>query len=176
MGEYIERRGSLPRGRGSDVLAPGPSEIPPNTVVPVQTAPDTPPTLPDPGQDRDPSTKWAGRDPKTGKVIPHPKRLEKIAKVVAMHAASGLTKNQIACILNIRPGHLELHYYRELHNGLSQTVADVAGAMIGRAKSKSLNPVAQRAGEFILQARAGWRTGDKKEQTDVPMLNIVIHS
>ena len=181
-GSRAKERGSLDRGRGAAALATGPIEIPPNTPAPGPGPFDTqlmlaaPAELPaEAASHAAPSAKWAGRDPKTGKVIPHT-RSEKVALVVAQYSASGLGKNEIACLLNIRPGHLEEFYYRELHNGLNRTVAEVAGAMIKRAKSKTLNPVAQRAGEFYLQARAGWRTGDQKQQLDVPTLNIVIHT
>lgn len=171
MGMGAKRSGSHDAGGESSALALTSPEIPTQSRVPSPVRP----TPVDPGQNQTVSVKWAGRDPKTGKVIPH-RRSEKIARVVGEYAASGLDKNQIACLLNIRPGHLEQHYYRELHNGLNKVTAEVASAMINRAKSRSLNPVAQRAGEFVLQARAGWRTGDQKQMTDVPMLNIVIHS
>lgn len=101
--------------------------------------------------------------------------------MVAQYAAAGLSKTDIACLLNIRPGHVEQFYYRELHNGVNLAVAEVAEAMITRAKSTELDDggkldaTAQRAGEFYLQAKAGWRTGDSKQVMDVPMLNINIH-
>lgn len=183
--------GSRTGGRGSTPLSPNSSEInsqsppadsgplsgeyiPALSAGPPPAEAQVPAKRKDPAQDMAPSARWAGRDPKTGKVLPHT-RSEKVAAVVAQYAAAGLGKNEIACLLNIRPGHLEQHYYRELHNGLNQTVAEVAGAMVERAKVPVLDATAQRAGEFILQARAGWRTGDQKQVLDAPMLNINIH-
>lgn len=196
-GSRAKASGSLDRGRGVTPRATDPSgnyTSSPVDILPVSDkdpgaqpilqfsgspsaelfTPLAPQKPVDPGQNQAPSARWAGRDPKTGKVLPH-KRSDRIAVVVAEYAAAGLGKSEIACLLNIRPGHLEHCYYRELHNGVSQTIAEVAGAMIKRAKDPSLEPTAQRAGEFFLQAKAGWRTGDSKQVLDVPMLNINIH-
>ena len=98
--------------------------------------------------------KDVGRDPATGKVIPH-ERNERLAKQVGMYVAAGMTENDIAEMLNIRPGLLRECYGKELKHGLNQMVVDVATAMKQQAVNGDV-----AAGKFLLKARAGWKDGE----------------
>lgn len=115
-----------------------------------------------------PSMKAVGRDPATGKVIPHV-RDERLAKRVAFHVAAGISSNDIAEMLNIRPGLLKECYAKELKHGLNQMVVEVAGAMKNAALAGDTT-----AGKFLLKARAGWKDGESAQQSASP-LQIHIH-
>lgn len=178
-GSKAKKHGSHTGGRGASTLATRTHEnptgllsevLPSGGLVP-HSAEDPTFVPPTPAEfEHAPSLKWVGRDPKTGKVIPHKARNEKIAQQVAQYTANGLGENEIAALLNLRPGHLRQFYYRELHNGLTGANMQVATGAFKRAKKE------QRAAEFWLQARAGWRTKDEKNVTDVSPLQIFIHS
>lgn len=100
-----------------------------------------------------------GKDPGTGKNIPH-ERNEKIAKQVGFYVAAGLTPNDIAEMLNIRPGKLKQCYEAELKHGLNQANVQVAAAMHTQALEGDV-----AAGKFWLKARAGWKDGEGAAQT-----------
>lgn len=114
-----------------------------------------------------PSMKNVGRDPSTGKVIPH-ERDERVAKQVGFHVAAGISENDIAEMLNIRPGKLKECYGHELKHGLSTMVVEVAGAMKTAALKGDTT-----AGKFLLKARAGWKDGESATQASV--FNVHIH-
>lgn len=193
-GMGAKKRGSPAQGRGTDTLAidtPGIPYIsasgdPSQDVLPHSNG-SLLPKIPSPARgslevndpavasgEMSPSARWAGKDPKTGKVIEH-RRSEKVARQVATYAANGLGDNDIACLLNIRPGQLRHYYYRELHNGGAEVEMKIASAMVDRAVDPEGGAVAQRASEFWLQARRKWRTGDEKGQGDQSILAIAIH-
>lgn len=189
-GSRAKRSGSRTGGRGAAALSPSTSgdqlsspdhplvlSGPPPAEIPTlaSTEPPTTNNLLDRIPGIDTSVKFAGIDPGTGEVIPHTPN-KRTAIKVAQYTAAGLGLNDIAVLLNIRPGQLKQCYSRELATALGATVAEVAGAMIKRAKKVNGGAVSQRAGEFYLQAKAGWRTGDQKSTLDVPMLNINIHT
>lgn len=113
--------------------------------------------------------KNVGRDPKTGLSIPH-RRDEMTAYVVAQYSANGADENTIACLLNIRPGLLRMHYGRELRDGLAAGNMAVI-SNVHRHASMTDNT---RAMELWLRNRAGWDR-DKKQVQDVPTLSIFIH-
>jgi len=108
-----------------------------------------------------------GRDA-AGKVIPH-HRSEVTARKVAVWIAGGAVVNDIAVRLNIRPGLVKQCYGRELEFGQGQVNMDMAGSIIKRAKKSD------RMAIFYAKARMGWRDGEQAA-TDVPLLNIHIHS
>jgi len=118
--------------------------------------------------ERRPSMKDVGRDPATGRSLPH-ERDERLAKRVAFHVAAGMSKNDIAEMLNIRPGKLEECYGHELKHGLNMANAQVAQAMHKAATEGDVT-----AGKFWLKARAGWKDGESAQQSASP-LQIHIH-
>lgn len=178
-GVGAKRRGSSERGRGATHVRSGPNinESPAlsgDYIAAVRER--SPDFLRDPPEDipRLPDIKAAslvnvGKDPQTGKVIPH-RRSEKIANIVKRHAIAGTDENTICLLLNIRPGQLRQHYGRELDTAIAETNADVAQAIVKQAKKG--HPILSR---FYAKARMGWRDG---EQSTVPVspLNIHIHT
>lgn len=113
-----------------------------------------------------------GRDPKTGKVIPH-KRNSKTAALVRQYVASGADENTVACLLNIRPGLLRQEYEAELRDGLASVNMEVIKNVLDTAKGSDKQKM--KAAELWLRNRAGWDQ-DKKPVQDVPTLAIHIHS
>lgn len=171
--------GSRKRGRGAPHARQDPSinEVYPSTPEPALTgeytrvADEGPvaediPRLPD---IKSASLMNVGKDPRTGKVIPH-RRTEKIAAIVKRHAIAGTDENTICLLLNIRPGQLRQYYGHELDTAVAQTNADVAQAIVRQAKKG--HPILSR---FYAKARMGWRDG---EQSNIPVspLNIHIHT
>lgn len=114
------------------------------------------------------SLKNVGRD-SNGKVIPH-KRSERTAKLVAVWAAGGYTKEDIAIRLNIRPGLVEECYGKELRHGADAIGMDMTNHIIKRAKGGS-----DRMAIFYAKAKMGWRDGESKP-LDTGLLNIHIHT
>lgn len=109
-----------------------------------------------------------GRDPETGKNIPH-ERDEKVAKLVSEFVGNGADLNDIAHTLNLRPGVIKKHYAFELQTGVFRANMEVASAMKAMAQT---DPV---AGKFWLKARAGWKDGESAGQQTSP-LQITIHT
>lgn len=120
-----------------------------------------------PSRERKPAMAGVGKDPATGRNIPH-ERDEKIAKRVGFYVAAGLTENDIAEMLNIRPGKLRECYGPEIKHGLNQANVEVAAAMHQQACNGDV-----AAGKFWLKARAGWKDGEGAAQTSP--LSIIIH-
>lgn len=114
------------------------------------------------------STRMAGIDPKTGKVIPHTPT-PRVRALVKQWVATGADENEIAVLLNIRPGHLRQHYARELEIGKTEIDMAVGGAIISKAKKGD-----PRMAIFYAKARMGWRDGDSKP-LDVSPFNLHIH-
>lgn len=114
-----------------------------------------------------PSVKDIGRDPITGQTIPHV-RDERIAQQVGFYA-SALSVNEIAVMLNMRPGKLKELYGHELETGLNKANVEVAQAMHKAATEGDVV-----AGKFWLKARAGWKDGESA-QTNTSPLQIFIH-
>lgn len=112
-----------------------------------------------PSRERRPPLSGVGKDPVTGKNIPH-ERNEKIAKKIGFYIAAGLTENDIAEMLDIRPGKLRECYGPELKHGLNQANVEVAAAMHAQATNGDV-----AAGKFWLKARAGWKDGEGAAQT-----------
>lgn len=98
----------------------------------------------------------AGRDPETGKVIPH-ERDEKTAGQVEAMAALGFTDKEIAAYLNIRPGQVREHYAKELEVAPVKANMQVAKAFFDVAKSGTN----WQASQSWLRARAGWADTDQ---------------
>ena len=111
--------------------------------------------------------KDVGKDPVTGKVIPH-KRSERVAKMVAYAAVGGYTLNDLAVVLNIRPGLLKKHYWRELQTGKDKVGMDLTAHAIKRAKHSD------NILRFLLKSQFGWRDGEKAP-IDSEVFNIHIH-
>lgn len=105
-----------------------------------------------------------GRD---GKIIPH-KRSEKIAKQIVRWVAGGFNVNDMAVRLNVRPGHLRQHYYKELQTGETRVHMDVHDHLLQRVKKSD------RMAVFYAKARMGYRDGDVKP-IDTGLLAIHIH-
>lgn len=103
-----------------------------------------------------------------GKVIPH-KRSEITARRVATWAVGGYTKEDIAILLNIRPGLVEECYGRELRHGKDMVGMDLTSHVIKRAKQND------NMARFVLKSQFGWRDGDSKP-LDTGLLNIHIHA
>jgi len=114
------------------------------------------------------SMKDVGKDPETGKVIPH-ERNELLAKRVAFHVAAGMGPDEICEMLNIRPGQLKECYGNELKHGLNKANVSVAKAVYDSAIAGDTT-----AGKFWLKARAGWKDGEGA-QGSVSPLQIHIH-
>lgn len=113
------------------------------------------------------SLKNIGRD-KNGRVIPH-KRSEKTAVKVRMWAAGGYSENDIAIMLNIRPGLVRECYGKELNHGKDMVGMDLTAHAYKRAKQND-NML-----RFVLKARHDWRDGESRP-TEVGLLNIHIHT
>lgn len=114
------------------------------------------------------SMKDVGRDPETGKSIPH-EYDERVAKRIEFYVGAGLDPDEIARMLDIRPGKLKDLYGRELEIGSNTTNMEVAQAMFDAAKSGDVS-----AGRFWLKARAGWKDGESATPLTSP-LQIHIH-
>lgn len=132
-----------------------------------------PPALPpesatDPTEYKGLSLRNIGRDPKTGKTIPH-KRSEKVARQIGIWVAGGYGINDIALRLNIRPGLLKQHYAVELAVGAEQVGMDMTSHIVARAKKSD------RMAIFYAKSRMNWKDGEGT-QTDVSPLNIHIHA
>lgn len=76
--------------------------------------------------------------------------------------AAGMPHETIAAQFDppISADTLTRHYRQELDHGAAEANAKVAGVMFQMATDKNHKDV-QRAGQFWLQARAGWRTRDQ---------------
>lgn len=101
------------------------------------------------------STKDAGRDPLTGELVPH-ERSQKIAGQVEAMAAMGLTSDEIAVALDLRPGQVREYYARELEAAPIKANVQVAQAFFNIAKSGTN----WKASHAWLKSRAGWRDKD----------------
>lgn len=99
---------------------------------------------------RKPSAKDAGRLP-DGKAKPHTPD-EKTRGMVEAMAAMGMSVNEIAVQLDLRPGQINEHYGRELVTASGRANLAVARAMFEKAKAGDMT-----AAKFWLQNRAGWR-------------------
>lgn len=115
-----------------------------------------------------PSTRNIGKDPITGKTIPH-EYDARIAQTVGFYTATGLSDNEIAVLLNMRPGKLKQLYGHELETGLNKANVEVAQSMHRAAKEGDVV-----AGKFWLKARAGWKDGENVAPPASP-LQIHIH-
>lgn len=138
-------------------ISPGPSDLPPA------------PTDLDKlslSHYRGTALKNVGRDAR-GRVIPH-KRSEIVARKVAAWAAGGYNKNDIAVLLNIRPGLVEECYGRELNHGERMVGMELTDHIVKRAKKSD------RMAIFYAKSRMGWRDGDGKPE-DTGILDIHIH-
>ncbi len=160
MGEGIKSAGPVPGDGGGSPLA-----FEPTPDGPIHRRPSFNPSH-EQFAPRSSSLRDAGRDPRTGKVIPH-KFSAKVAARVAQLIASGATAADIAVLLNIRPGHLKQYYSKQLEFGQVAVNMDVAGAVLRQAK----NGKNMRASEFWLKNRAGW----DKDQKEVPAAPLMIH-
>lgn len=114
------------------------------------------------------SMKDVGRDPVTGNTIPHVYD-ERVATQVGFYVSAGMDPDEIARMLNIRPGKLKQLYGRELETGVNVANMKVAKAMHEAACAGDVS-----AGRFWLKARAGWKDGESAQQTTSP-LQIHIH-
>lgn len=119
-------------------------------------------------KEKRPALKDCGRDPITGKLIPHT-RDERIAKSIGFYVSTGMTENDIAVMLNMRPGQLRKLYGFELKSGLDIANVEVAQSMHKAAKNGDVV-----AGKFWLKARAGWKDGESATPQASP-LQIHIH-
>jgi DNA-binding CsgD family transcriptional regulator len=99
----------------------------------------------------------AGRDPLTGKIIPH-ERNDKTAGQVEAMAALGFSEKDIAVALNLRPGQVKQHYSRELEVAAVKANSQVARAFFDAAKSGKN----WQASLAWLKARAGWDDGQQQ--------------
>ncbi len=111
--------------------------------------------------------KNVGRTP-DGKVIPH-RRQETIAKKIVMWVAGGYVLNDIAVLLNIRPGLIKEHYSVELNHGNELMGMGMTEHILRRAKKSD------RVAIFVAKSRMGWRDGDGKP-VDTSVLNLHIHA
>lgn len=116
-----------------------------------------------------PEMQAVGRTP-DGRVAPHEFNAV-VARVVAQLAANGANADEIARILNLRPGTLRKHYWFELDNGTLHANMSVATALYVQAARVGN----VRATEIWLKARAGWRETDDKNADRSP-LSIIIHN
>lgn len=82
-------------------------------------------------------------------------------RVVIASKAAGIENEAIAKALKISADTLTRHYGEELSCGKDTATAMVAGAMIRMATDLD-HKDCQRAGQFWLQAQAGWRTKDER--------------
>jgi hypothetical protein len=121
-----------------------------------------------PAKVKKPAMKDVGRDPETGYVIQH-ERSDKVAALVSFQTAAGLSLNDIAVMLDIRPGKLKEIYGKELECGLNTANVQVAKAMYDQATQGDVT-----AGKFWLKARAGWKDGESSGAQASP-LSIHIH-
>jgi len=109
-----------------------------------------------------------GRDPITGKNIPHTYDV-RVAKSISFYVSTGLSENDISEMLNMRPGKLKQLYGQELANGLNVANTQVAKAMHTAAVEGDVV-----AGKFWLKSRAGWKDGESANTLQSP-LQIHIH-
>lgn len=96
----------------------------------------------------------AGRDPLTGKVVPHT-RSDRVAGQVEAMAALGFTVEDIAVALDLRPGQIKMYYERELAAAAVKANMQVAKAFFDAAKSGTN----WQASLSWLRNRAGWKDG-----------------
>lgn len=113
--------------------------------------------------------KFHGRDPLTGKVLPH-ERDPEIAQQVAKWVACGAGVNEIASYLGIRVGQLKKHYARELEHGQFEANMQVGNTIFELAKMG-----VPQMSIFWAKSRMGWRDSDKADTNNTPLLNIHIH-
>lgn len=109
-----------------------------------------------------------GRDPKTGKVIPH-KRSTKVANLITAWIATGADANAICIRLNMRPGTLKQLYSTEIALAVAKVEMDVGAHILSRVKKSD------RMAIFYAKAKMGWRDGDTKP-IDTSILAITIHA
>lgn len=109
----------------------------------------------------------AGRDPVTGKVIPHA-RDDKTAGQVEAMTALGFSVEEIAVALDLRPGQIRMHYPRELEAAGIKANMQVARAVFDMAKSGKNLP----ASVFWLRNRAGWTESDQPNGGQVMNIQI----
>lgn len=107
----------------------------------------------------------AGRDPETGKIVPHDRNDYTAGQVDAM-AALGFSVEEIAVVLNLRPGQIRMHYEPELAAAAVKANMEVATAFLKAAKSGE----DWKASQAWLKARAGWDGDDVK-----PVMVQVVH-
>jgi hypothetical protein len=175
MGEGAKRAGSHRRGRDAD-HAP---QTPPDALsyFPVDTPPSVPPALSGPVDGRptlsslrNPSAKNAGRlpDGTVKKHKPDTYTRERVKKYVAF----GASENEIAVLLDIRPGQLRTYYARELSVGALENHMKVGSAILTGALKGN-----DKLAIFWAKARMGWKDGNVGPgDKEVPPLNIHIHS
>lgn len=113
------------------------------------------------------SLKMVGRDPKTGKVIPH-HRSEKLAIQIKRWVAGGFNENDIALRVNIRPGLIRKHYHKELQTGRTEIHMDVHDHLLQRVKKSD------RIAVFYAKSQMGYRDGESAQQ-QAGILSIHIH-
>lgn len=166
----VPRQGAGGFAPSTGSLLPAPSGKAP--ALPSQVPPRDPELLSDGAY---PTTHYKGTALKNigrypdGKVIPH-KRSAVTAKKVAIWVAGGYNKNDIAVLLNIRPGLVERHYGVELHHGGDVVGMRMTEHIVRRAKKSD------RMAMFYAKARMGWREGDSATPVDVSPLQIHIHT
>jgi hypothetical protein len=81
----------------------------------------------------------------------------------------GHTEEEIALLLNCRPGHVRQHYYRELEAGKVPLHARVGGKIVSMALKGDPTML-----KFFAKARMGWRDGESSSQGQ-SLLNIHLH-
>lgn len=108
-----------------------------------------------------------GRDPRTGKVIPH-QRSEKLARQIAEWVAGGFNENDIAVRTNIRPGLIKKHYHVELQTGRTNVHMDVHGHILRRVKKSD------RMAIFYAKSQMGYKEGENAQQQQ-QILSIHLH-
>jgi hypothetical protein len=84
---------------------------------------------------------------------------------VKMLASFGNRHVEIALLLDISEDTLTRHYDRELKTGALEANTKVAQSMFRRATAETDDNLAQRAGEYWLSRRAGWKETSTHEHT-----------
>jgi len=105
-----------------------------------------------------------------GKVMPHT-RTEQTTEQVMRYVACGASREEIAVMMNLRPGVLQKHYARELEIGLTQNNMKVAGTLLDMATSGEF----ETSTIYWTKARMGWRDKDTPGTQMVNPLQINIH-
>lgn len=85
-------------------------------------------------------------------------------RVVMASVAAGIEQPAIAVALHVSTDTLQRHYRAELDHGKEAANAKVAGVMFQMASDPE-HKDCHRAGQFWLQAQAGWRTREERQHT-----------